>query len=107
MVVGYFRAGGVSVAFSPDGLHWTPYETNPVLPYYPPDNPKAAIGTGDIVDLFHDPIRDRYAALFKLQALASDGWPAGPRAKRAYRRLVGASVSEDFTHWAEPWRVMI
>ncbi len=99
-------AGG-SMAFSPDGIRWTPYEDNPVLPFFPFDHPKAAIGVGDIVDLFHDPIRDRYGALLKLHAVEADGWRAGPRAGKAYRRLVGASVSEDAMHWKEPWRVMV
>ncbi len=99
-------AGG-SMAFSPDGIRWTPYEDDPVLPFFPFDHPKAAIGVGDIVDLFHDPIRDRYGALLKLHAVEADGWKAGPRAGKAYRRLVGASVSEDAMHWKEPWRVMV
>lgn len=103
---GTSEPAGASMAFSPDGIRWTPYEHNPVLPLYPFDHPKAAVGVGDIVDLFRDPIRERYGALLKLHAVEADGWKAGPRAGKAYRRLVGASYSEDAMHWKEPWRVM-
>ncbi len=98
---------GASVAFSPDGIHWTPSDEKPVMPFYPHDHPRAKIGVGDIVDAFHDPIRHRYGALIKLQAMESDGWKAGPRAGKSYRRLVGASFSDDFVHWAKPWRVIV
>lgn len=98
---------GAAMASSPDGIHWTPYEGNPVLPLYDADHPKAAIGVGDIVDLFRDPFRERYGALIKLHALKADGWEAGPRAKKVIRRLVGASYSEDAVHWKEPWRVIV
>jgi len=104
---GVTEPAGVSVAWSPDGLHWTPYEKNPVLPYYPTDDHRAALGTGDIVDLFYDPIRRHYSALFKLHAIKADGWSAGPRAGTAFRRLVGQSHSDDFLNWTIPWRVMI
>jgi hypothetical protein len=98
---------GASVAWSADGLHWNAYEKNPVVPYYPPGSAKAAIGVGDIVDLFYDSVRGRYASLLKLHALKSDGWASGPRAGAAIRRLVGESVSDDFLHWSEPWRVIV
>ena len=103
---GKTEPAGVCVAWSPDGLRWTPYDKNPVLPYYPTDDPRAARGVGDIVDLFYDPIRKRYASLLKLHAVAADGWTAGPRAGLAYRRLVGMSTSDDFLNWREPWRVI-
>ncbi|MEO6434326.1 MAG: hypothetical protein ABIP55_01005, partial [Tepidisphaeraceae bacterium] len=103
---GTSEPAGASMAFSPDGIRWTPYENNPVIPFYPHDHAKAAIGVGDIVDLFYDPIRGRYGAMLKLHAVETDGWKAGPRAGKAYRRLIGASFSEDAMHWKEPWRVM-
>jgi hypothetical protein len=96
---------GASVAWSADGLRWTKYDKNPVLPYYPTDHGKAGVGVGDIVDIFYDPLRNRYASLFKLHAQKSDGWSAGPRAGSAFRRLVGTSWSDDFLNWRDPRRV--
>jgi hypothetical protein len=95
------------MAFSPDGIHWTAYERNPVLPYYPPGDPKVAAGVGDVVDLFRDPVRNRYGVLMKMQATPADRLTPGPRAGKGIRRLVGASYSEDGVHWKEPWRVMM
>ncbi len=103
---GTSEPAGASMAFSPDGIRWTPYEGNPVIPFYPLDHPKVSMGVGDIVDLFHDPIRGRYGAMLKLQAVEADGWQAGPRAGKSYRRLIGASFSEDGMRWKEPWRVI-
>ncbi|WP_428938595.1 hypothetical protein [Fontivita pretiosa] len=98
---------GVAVAFSPDGIHWTQYQANPVIPWYPSDHPKAHAGVGDIVDAYWDPIRHRYGAMLKLSGLESDGWPAGPRTAKFHPRIVGASYSDDFVHWKEPWRVIV
>lgn len=98
---------GAAIAFSCDGLHWTPNPDNPVLPYYPPESNKGAIGVGDITDLFWDPMRNRFGALVKLAAQPSDGWSPGPRAGSIIRRLVGAASSEDGIHWTEPHRVIV
>ncbi len=103
---GTSEPAGASMAFSPDGIRWTPYEGNPVIPFYPLNHPKVAIGVGDIVDLFRDPVRGRYGAMLKMQAVEADGWKAGPRAGKSYRRLIGASFSENAMHWNEPWRVI-
>jgi hypothetical protein len=103
---GTTEPAGAAVAFSPDGLRWTPYEKNPVLPHYDTSDPRAAIGVGDIVDAFYDPIRQRYGALVKLHGVKEDGWAPGPRAGSAFRRIIGASHSSDFMNWAEPWRVI-
>ena len=45
------------------------------------------------------------ARALKLSAVAKDGYAPGPRAGKAYRRLVGMSVSQDFVHWEKPWRI--
>jgi len=90
------RGASLCVAFSPDGLHWTPWSQNPVL-----------AGVDDIVDVYRDPIRGRYGLFFKSHAEAEDGYTRGVRAGGAFRRLVSASVSQDFIAWSRPWRVLM
>ncbi len=98
---------GMYVGFSPDGLSWTGCEKNPVLPTWPEGYGKfVRHGVGDIVDVFYDPLARRYAAAVKVHALAEDGYAPGPRAGKAFRRLVGMSTSEDFVHWSKPWRIL-
>jgi hypothetical protein len=98
--------GGVYVGFSPDGLRWAAYDKNPVLPTWPEGYPKVTRhGVGDIVDVYFDPLRRRYAAAVKLQALPEDGYAPAPRAGRSFRRLVGLSTSTDFVRWERPWRI--
>lgn len=102
---------GMRVAFSPDGLHWTACDGNPVLPDYSKDDnvdaddPRRPYGAGDIVDVFRDPYRNRYTALVKSPAIAADGYATGPRAGWYIRRLVSQSVSDDFRRWERPWRI--
>ena len=102
---------GMRVAFSPDGLHWTPYEGNPVLPCYGEPwfvgDRRRPYGAGDIIDVFWDPLRKHYGAFVKTPAVLSDGLVPGPKAKDYIRRLVSASASDDFVHWERPWRVAI
>src|SRR4051794_17745412 len=98
--------GGMYVGFSPDGLRWTACDRNPVLPGWPEGYPKGTRhGGGDIVDVYYDPLRRRYAAAVKLHALPEDGYAPAPRAGRAFRRLVGLSTSTDFVRWEKPWRI--
>lgn len=102
---------GVRVAFSPDGIHWTVHEVNPVLRDYTIrrslDDPRRAYGVGDIVDVFFDPLRRRYGACLKTPAIPADGLETGPRANTFIRRLVSASCSEDFVNWERPWRIIV
>lgn len=102
---------GMNIAFSPDGLRWTPWAANPVLPGYTDDlsadDPRWPYTVGDIIDVYWDPIRERYGVFLKTPAAASDGFAGGPRADRLIRRLVSASISDDFTRWKQPWRVLI
>ena len=71
----------VSVAFSPDGIHWTKYEGNPVL--------KA---TSDVHTLLGwDEAYSKYVTYMR------------PRLRDGRRiRVIGRSVSDDFIHWTEP-----
>jgi hypothetical protein len=98
--------GGMYVGFSPDGLHWTACDKNPVLPGWPEGYPKITRhGVGDIVDVYYDALRGRYAAAMKLHALPEDGYAPAPRAGQVFRRLVGLSTSKDFIQWEKPWRI--
>jgi hypothetical protein len=97
---------GMYVGFSPDGLRWAACDKNPVLSSWPEGYPKVSRhGVSDIVDVYYDPLRHRYAAAVKLHALPEDGYAPGPRAGKAFRRLVGMSTSADFLHWEKPWRI--
>jgi hypothetical protein len=75
------RPLGVSVAFSPDGLHWEPYAGNPVLR-----------DTGDTHSSFGwDENRKKYVGYFRPSYAASGGI-----------RVIGFSTSDDFIHWTPP-----
>jgi hypothetical protein len=98
--------GGMYVGFSPDGLHWTAHDKNPVLPSWPEGYPTVSRhGVGDIVDVWWDPLRRRYAAAVKLHALPEEGYAPAPRAGKVFRRLVGLSTSTDFVTWEKPRRI--
>ena len=72
----------VSVAFSPDGLHWTRYAGNPVIRR-----------TGDTHNLLGwDEALGQYVAYPRAAARVGAG----------VVRLVGRSVSDDFVHWTAP-----
>jgi len=102
------RPRGIFVAFSPDGLAWTPYPGNPVLEGYPvPPAKFKRHQVGDIVDTYYDPLRKAYGAALKMPALPEDGYKAAPRAGQLFRRLVGISFSKDFVHWSKPKRIFV
>lgn len=97
---------GIYVAFSPDGIRWTPHEGNPVLSsHHEEADPRHSIGAGDIVDAFHDPLTGRYAMFVKSFAVPEDGWAPAPKAGPNFRRLISYTTSLDFIHWKTPWRV--
>ncbi|NUM55602.1 MAG: hypothetical protein HUU46_18305 [Candidatus Hydrogenedentes bacterium] len=72
---------GMHVAFSPDGIHWTPYAKNPVM--------KHGSDTGQVV--LWDPAIRRYVAYGRFGAGG---------------RKVARSDSPDFIHWSEPKLVL-
>ena len=77
------RPASVSVAFSPDGIRWTEFYGNPVL-----------TGTGDTHSLLGwDDDVGKYVAYVR---------PGRDADKGINRRLIGRSVSDDFTSWSEP-----
>lgn len=81
---GWWWGGGLNVAASPDGLHWTPLAEGPVLRH-----------NHDINCIFRDPIRGRYIALVS-------SYTEGPT-WTGHRRVTMTSVSDDLLHWREPW----
>lgn len=98
--------GGMFLGVSPDGLDWSALPGNPALPTWPNGWPHVVRhGVGDTVDLFYDPVRQRYGAAVKVHALPEDGCSPAPKAGRIFRRLVGMSTSRDFVHWERPWRI--
>ena len=75
------RPLGVSVAFSRDGLHWTPYAGNPVLK-----------NTGDTHSVLGwDDKHQKYVGYFRPSYAASGGI-----------RVIGFSTSDDFINWTPP-----
>jgi hypothetical protein len=74
---------GMNVAFSPDGLHWTAWESNPVLEDLGEEkfigDPRRSYGVSDIIDVYWDPIRKHYGAFLKSPAVPSDGLAGGAR----------------------------
>ena len=71
-------------AYSADGLRWTSYPRNPVLPY------------SDTITLAQDSVTGRYLAYHKRPATVR-GYP---------RRVVWLSTSPDFQTWSEPEQVL-
>ena len=87
---------GLFIAFSPDGLSWTPAANDKVLG-----------GIGDIIALSRDPYRKRYLLTCKVNSRPEDGYKGStPNAKEGTRRLVGQSVSDDCIHWSPAKRII-
>ena len=101
------RPVGMAVAFSPDGLRWKAYEKNPVLSGYAKDDPFYTHTLGDTMEVFWDPLRARYCAFVKTFGIPEDGWLPCARPSNGTRRIVSASVSQDFMRWEMPWRVIL
>jgi hypothetical protein len=85
---------GVCIAYSPDGLHWTPQADNPVI-----------LGHSDCPNnIVWDPQRRIWLLFGRPPVFA-----AGDRDQefkklvtRHHRRRVSVSVSEDLVHWTHP-----
>lgn len=111
-------AAAERVAFSPDGLHWTPYAGNPVLPDLNKDNPACdprKVGdvrwqdyAADCVHTVWDPARKIHVAYVK-----SWTWPPAefdyisPTSGGRGQRLESACFSPDFVHWSAPVRCFL
>jgi hypothetical protein len=101
--------GGMYVAFSPDGIHWTKHP-GPVLhgaygrasdPPYPEDpRPMGWLNSvSDVLDATYDPVRKKYVVFAK-------GWIDGPDGRTFWKRSVVRTESDDFLTWAPAQFVM-
>lgn len=84
------HTGGVAIAFSPDGLRWTPYPGNPVV--------KHGRNIGDAPTILGwSPAKQKYIAFYR------PGHPLAPeingRGDHRHIRSYGYSESDDFIHW--------
>ncbi|HJN16065.1 MAG TPA: hypothetical protein QGH10_11260 [Armatimonadota bacterium] len=111
----YWEHNGTSIAFSPDGVHWSKHPGNPVIDgsrgdyIQPPLADDARIGTyefvgpplstSDVTDPIWDPIRECYAIYAKT-------WLDGPDGTMHWKRAVVRTDSDDFTHWTKPQLIM-
>jgi len=113
--IAFWEHNGTSVAFSPDGIHWTKYEKNPVIKgshgdyIQPPlaNDPRIETGevggpplsTSDVIDPIWDPIKECYA-------IYSKTWLDGPDGSMHWKRAVVRTESKDFIHWTKPVLVL-
>lgn len=111
------KAIGLCVAFSPDGIEWTKFKRNPVLPdlwQFSPEADAKHVGdprfkqtASDIVDVTYDPARKRYIAAIKSYTQPPTEFGPVSRTYEFGRRLVSQSTSEDFVNWTTPRRIII
>jgi len=106
---------GTCVAFSPDGIHWTLHDGNPVIRgshgHYiqPPfaSDPRIKTGklggpplsTSDVTDAIWDPMRNTFAIYAKT-------WIDGPDGTMHWKRAVVRTESSDFIDWSKPRLMM-
>ncbi|MGI9454965.1 MAG: prolyl oligopeptidase family serine peptidase, partial [Aeoliella sp.] len=109
--IAFWEHNGTSVAFSPDGIHWTKYEKNPVIKgshgdyVQPPlsgdpgiDADKLGgppLSTSDVIDPIWDSKKKCYVIYAKT-------WLDGPDGSMHWKRAVVRTESKDFIHWTKP-----
>ena len=101
---------GLSVAFSPDGVHWRKYPDAPLLrasyayvglgeplPYRDEsDRPwSVPLTISDAIYAFYDPKRRVYEIYSKM-------WIDGPDGGMYWKHVMGRTQSVDFIHWSKP-----
>ncbi|MAE62597.1 MAG: hypothetical protein CMJ49_14715 [Planctomycetaceae bacterium] len=103
----YFEQGladngnGLCVAFSADGMRFSAFDGNPVLPQNAEDGSNVI---SDIIDGCWDPIAGRYLIGCKIE---QSGYPGRPHHHaQGWRRCVGITASRDFLSWDKP-RVIV
>ena len=100
---------GFSVAFSRDGIRWSP----PFWIEELDDRSKAGIqgqGASDVVSAFYDRDCGEWVALFKMWSLPGQYEVAVKRgidAPRCGRRVIGISRSKDFRHWTKARQILL
>jgi hypothetical protein len=103
------RNGGMYVAFSPDGIHWT-QQPGPVLrgsygritdpPFAGDPAPLGLLNSvGAVIDATYDPVRKKYVVFSK-------SWIDGPDGRTFWKRSVVRTESDDFLKWSPAQFVM-
>ena len=91
-----YRDGGMHVAFSPDGIHWTRHEKNPVLKAGRDEH-----SISDVMDLVRDPGSGKFVVYAK--GWNKDAWKSdGKENKETSQRIILRSESTDFVNWSRP-----
>lgn len=101
--------GGMYVAFSPDGIHWTK-QAGPVLrgtygrsqdpPLIGEQYPWGQINSvSDVLDASYDPLRERFVVYSK-------AWIDAPDGKLFWKRAIARTESSDFLTWSVPQLVI-
>ena len=103
---------GLSVAFSPDGIHWTKHPQAPLLK-------SAYFDTGDLVPFHDEPGREWlvpnavsdvidafYDSRIGAFVIQCKMWIDGADGTMGWKRAVGRTQSVDFIHWSQPELVM-
>ena len=89
----------VNGAYSGDGLHWTFYDDNPIIP----------MRSDTANNVFWDPRIDRYVVITRLFSALGEFEPAsggGSDPKAGHLRIVGRTESRDFENWT-PAQVLL
>ena len=101
-------AGGLCLAFSPDGIDWSPYEGNPISPVW----------LGDVEILTYDPIDEKYVIFGRYGGHPAMSphpdfdtwfgpiWPAKPEGIWGTRRRIYRLESADMVNWSRPELVL-
>lgn len=103
---------GLSVVFSPDGIHWTKEPRAPLLrsAYGKHGTPVPFVGESaqpwllplsisDATDVFYDPPRQRFSLYHKM-------WIDGPDGGMFWKHGIGYTHSQNFVDWARPQLVL-
>lgn len=103
---------GLTVAFSPDGIHWTKHPRAPLLPASygtigetvpfrnePGRGWTRPLSVADAQDVFYDPKHQAFVRYGKM-------WIDGPDGKMFWKHAMGRTQSPDFIHWSRPQLVL-